>query len=129
MALTVGLALTVKALAREPTPASVLVTVTVRAPVAAPDSTVIVAFSSVELTKLVDSTVTPAPKLELAPLTRLEEWRVGDWLLAPWPREEGLVDSTLGPALTVKALAEPAPASVLLVTVAVRRAVAAPDST
>ena len=92
-----------KALASEPTPASGLVTVTVRVPVAAPDSTVMFAVSSVELTKLVDSTVIPAPKDEVAPLTKLVPLIVIVCLLAPWPRELGLVDSTVGPALTVEA--------------------------
>ena len=82
MEVTVGLALTVKALA-VPTPASGLVTVTARAPVAAPDSTLTFAVSSVELTKLVDSTVMPAPKDEVAPLTKFAPLIVTVCLLAP----------------------------------------------
>ena len=127
--MTVGLALTVKALALEPTPSSGLVTLTVREPVLAPASTETLALSSVELTKLVDSTVTPAPKDEVAPLTKFVPLIAIVCLLAPWPRELGLVDSTVGPASTVKAAAfEPTPASGL-VTVTVRAPVLAPGST
>jgi hypothetical protein len=37
---------------------------------------------------------------------------VMSWLAAPWPRELGLVDETVGPTFTVKQLAhEPFPAS------------------
>jgi hypothetical protein len=82
--LTVGPAFTTKPLASEPVPASVeFVTVTVRAPVAAPDSTVTFAVSSVALTKLVDSTVMPAPKDEVAPLAKFLPLIVIVCLLAP----------------------------------------------
>ena len=60
--LIVGLASTVNPLASEPVPPSPLVTVTVRAPVLAPDSTATLADSSVALTKLVDSTEMPVPE-------------------------------------------------------------------
>ena len=72
-----------KALAFEPTPSSGLVTLTVRAPVLAPASTETLALSSVELTKLVDSTVTPAPKDEVAPLTKRAPLIAIVCLLAP----------------------------------------------
>src|SRR5690348_2897603 len=108
----VGPALTSKAPASEPAPASGFVTVTARAPVAAPDSTLIVAFSSVELAKLVDSTVIPVPENDtLAPLWKLAPLTTITCLAAPWPRELGLADSTVGPASTVKpATSEPTPA-------------------
>jgi hypothetical protein len=73
-----------------------LVTVTVRAPAAALADTLTVAFSSVELVKLVDSTVTPEPKDALAPLTKFLPLIATTCLLAPCPRELGLVDSTAG---------------------------------
>ena len=119
--------MTAKALA-EPTPASGLVTITVRAPVLADASTEIVAFSSVELVKLVDSTVTPDPKDAVAPLTKLVPLIAMTCLAAPWPRELGFVEVTVGAPLTVKAFSfEPTPSSGL-VTVTLRAPVVAPDS-
>jgi hypothetical protein len=126
---TVGLALTVKALASDPTPASGFVTVTVRTPVAAPDSTVILAVSSVELTKLVDSTVIPVPKDAVAPEAKLLPLTVIVCLLAPWPRELGVVDSMVGPALTVKPLSSDAESPSGFVMLTVRPPVVALDAT
>ena len=77
--------MTVKALAGVAVPASPLVTVTLRAPVAAPDSIVMFAFSSVALTNVVELTVMPAPNEEAseAPLTKLLPLIVTFWLAAP----------------------------------------------
>ena len=66
--MTVGAALTVNALASEAVPSSAFVTVTARGPVAAPASIEIIAVSSVEELRVVDSTVIPVPNEELTPL-------------------------------------------------------------
>src|SRR5919198_295204 len=85
------------------------------------------AVSCVALTKLVELTVIPVPeKLTAAPLTKPVPLTVMLWLAAPWPRELGLVDVTVGAALTVKQpLHDPVPASGF-VTVTSRAPVAAP---
>jgi hypothetical protein len=59
---TVGAAFTVKTLAPVPTPPSPLVTVTLRAPVAALEAIVMLAVSEVALTNVVEFTVIPVPE-------------------------------------------------------------------
>jgi hypothetical protein len=62
------------------------------------------AVNWVELTKVTELTVTPAPNEEAseAPLTKPLPLIVTVWFEAPWPRELGLVEVTVGAALTVK---------------------------
>ena len=125
--MTVGAPLTVKPLASEAVVVSGFVTVTVREPVAAPTSIVTFALSSVALTKVVELTVTPAPKDAVAPVSKLVPL-TATFSVPPWSPELGLVEVTVGPALTVKALAsDPLPASGL-VTVTARAPVAAPEA-
>ena len=52
--------------------------------------------------------LTPLPNDAVAPLTKFVPLIVMSWLVAPCPRELGLVDSTVGPRLTVKPLASEA---------------------
>jgi hypothetical protein len=78
-----GAEMTVNPLTSEPTPPSEFVTVTVRAPVLAADSIEILLDSSVELTKLVDSTVMSAPKAALAPVAKPVPLIATVCLLAP----------------------------------------------
>jgi hypothetical protein len=93
----------VKQLAHDPFPASGLVTVTLRVPVVALEASVTFAVSEVAETNVVEFTVIPVPeKAAVAPLTNPVPVIVIDWLEAPWPRELGLVEDTVGPALTVK---------------------------
>ena len=108
--------MTVKTLLPVPVPASGLVTVTLRAPVLAFEAIVMFAVRWPESTKLVELTVMPVPEnAALAPLTKPVPVIVMFWLLAPCPRELGLVELTVGPALTVKTLVPvPAPASGLV---------------
>jgi hypothetical protein len=102
---TVGPAFTVKQLAHEPFPASGFVTVTLLVPVVALEETVMLAVREVEETNVVEFTVIPVPEKDAAaPLTNPVPVIVIDWLDAPWPRELGLVDETVGAALTVKQL-------------------------
>jgi hypothetical protein len=125
---TFGAETTVKALASEPVPPSELVTVTARAPVLAPDSIEIFVDSSVELTKLVDSTVMPAPNDAPAPPVKPVPLIAIVCLLAPWLRELGLVDATVGGASTVKT---PVPVALVVsgfVTVTLRTPVLAFDA-
>jgi hypothetical protein len=75
-------------------------------PVVAFPATVMLAVSEVELTNVVEFTVIPVPENETAspePLSKLVPVIVMFWLVAPCPRELGLVDVTVGPALTVNA--------------------------
>jgi len=64
----VGLPLTVKADASDPLPASVLVTVRVRAPVLAPEAIVTFSFSWVALSKVVELIVMPVPESDTVEL-------------------------------------------------------------
>jgi hypothetical protein len=129
--LTVGPALTVKPFVLVPTPASPFVSVTSRVPTVAVAETVMLAVSCVELTKVVELTVIPFPNEEAseAPLTKPLPPIVMLWLVAPWPRLLGLVELTVGAALTVKMpVAVPAPLSGF-VTVTFRAPVVAPEDT
>src|ERR1019366_8111927 len=124
---TVGAALTVKIPVPVPTPASGLVTVTFPAPVVAPEEIVMLAVSVVALTKVVELTVIPLPeKVAAAPLTNPVPVTVMFWLVAPSSREDGVVEVTVGAALTgeipVPGAGGPSP----LVTVTLRRPVLAP---
>ena len=82
----VGPALTVKALALLPTPPSPLLTVTVRAPVAALLLIETFAVSCVALTNETELTVMPAPEKEAAspvPFTKPLPLTVMSWFVAP----------------------------------------------
>jgi hypothetical protein len=126
----VGAAFTVKQLLHEPLPASGFVTVTFPAPVVAPAETVMLAVSEVDDTKVVEFTVIPDPEnVAAAPLTNPVPAIVIDWLEVPCPREDGLVELTVGPAFTAKhPLHEPLPESGL-VTVTFPAPVVAPAET
>ena len=125
---TAGPTLTVKTLVPVPTPASGLVTVTLLAPVEAPGETVMLAVSEVALPKVVELRVIPVPEKETtAPETNPVPVIVMFWLVAPWPRDDGLVEVTAGPALTVRRSSRgqvPSP----LVTVTFRTPVVAPEA-
>jgi hypothetical protein len=110
--LTAGPALTVNTLVPAPTPPSGLVTLTFPAPVAALPLIEMLAVSELALTKVVELTVIPVAENDtLAPFTNPVPVIVMFWLLAPCPRELGLVDVTVGAALTVNA---PVPVALLL---------------
>src|SRR5207253_624933 len=79
-----------------------------------------------ESTKLVELTVMPKPeKVANAPDTKPLPVMVMFWLVAPWPRELGLVDSTVGAALTVNTPVPVLTPASPLVTVTFRRPVVA----
>jgi hypothetical protein len=83
---TVGAALTVKTPVPVPTPASPLVSVTLRVPVVAAPEIVMLAVTEVELTKVVEFTVIPVPENEAAsgaPETKFVPVIVMLWLAAP----------------------------------------------
>jgi hypothetical protein len=119
--------LTVKHPLHEPVPASALVTVTSRAPVVAPAAMVMLAVTWVALLNVVELTVMPVPEKDaFAPLTKLVPVIAMLWLVAPCGRELGLVEDTVGPALTVKhPVHDPTPLSGL-VTVTLRAPLVAP---
>ena len=101
---TVGAALTVNAALLVTLLPSPFATVTLREPVVAVLATVMFAVSEVELTNVVEFTVIPVPENETAsdaPPSNPVPVIVTFWLLAPRPRELGLVDATVGAALTV----------------------------
>ncbi len=126
---TVGPLLTVKTLEPVPTPASGLVTVTLRAPVVAFAATVMLAVNEVALTNVVELTVIPVPEnAAVAPETKPVPVIVMFWLAAPWPRELGLVEETVGAALTVNTLVPVAALPSPLVTVTLRAPVVAFDA-
>jgi hypothetical protein len=124
---TVGPAFTVNTPVPVPAPASGLVTVTLPAPVLAPAATVMFAVSEVPLTNVTEFTVIPTAENDtVAPETKPVPVIVMFWLVAPWPREAGLVEVTVGAAFTVK---RPVPVAVLrspLVTVTFRAPTVAP---
>jgi hypothetical protein len=99
---TVGAALTVNTPVPVPTPPSGLVTVTLRAPVVAPAAIAMFAVSCVALTNVVELTVIPVPENDAdAPVTKFVPVIVTLKLVAPLSPELGLVEVTVGPALTV----------------------------
>jgi hypothetical protein len=103
---TAGAALTVNRLVPVATLPSPLVTVTFRAPVAAAAAIEMLTFNEVALRKVVELTVIPLPENEAArpgPLSKPVPVIVIVWLVAPWPRELGVVDVAVGAALTVNA--------------------------
>jgi hypothetical protein len=107
---------------------SLFVTLTLRAPVVAPELIVTFAVSWVELTKLVELTVTPVPEKDaVAPFRKLVPLRATFWLVAPWPSAFGFVEVTVGAPLTVKQPEhEPTPVSGF-VTVTLRAPVVATE--
>jgi hypothetical protein len=123
---TLGPVFTVNTPVPVPAPASGFVTVRSPAPVLAPAATVMLAVSDVPLTNVTEFTVIPAAEnATVAPDTNPVPVIVMFWLVAPWPRDAGLVDVTVGAALTVN---RPVPVAVLpspLVMVTFRAPVAA----
>src|SRR5437764_8659851 len=106
-----------------------LVTVTSRTPDAALAATVMLAVSDVEVLKVVELTVMPVPEnVAVAPFTNPVPAMVMLWLVAPWPRELGLVEVTVGAASTVKIPVPVAEALSGFVTVTLRDPVVAPDA-
>jgi hypothetical protein len=82
--------LTVNMLVPVPTPASELVTVRLRAPVAAEGSMLMFPVSEVALLNVTELTVMPVPEnVTVAPLTKPVPLMVMLWFDAPWPRESG----------------------------------------
>jgi hypothetical protein len=80
-----------------------LVTVTSRTPVAAFPPIVMVAVSDLPLfATLVTFAVIPGPNETVAPVANPVPLTVMVWFVAPWPREFGAVEVTVGPAFTVK---------------------------
>ena len=76
--------MTVNAFVPVPAPESGLVTVTLRAPVAAELATLTISVSSVEDLNVVELTVTPVPENAAeAPLSKCEPVIVTVWLTAP----------------------------------------------
>ena len=116
----VGRAFTVNPPASEPTPPSRLVTVTVWEPRVAVVVSVMVTVRCVEFVRVTELTVIPVPEKVTdeaghVPLRKLEPVMTMLWLAAPWPRELGLREETVGPAFTVKApIAVALPPSVLM---------------
>ena len=103
MEVTVGAAFTVKHPVHVALPASEFVTVTFRAPVVAPAVIVMFAVTCVAETNVVEFTVMPVPeKVAAAPLANPVPLTVTFWLDTPWPLDDGLVEVTVGAALTVK---------------------------
>jgi hypothetical protein len=120
----VGRAFTVNALAREPTPPSRLVTVTVLAPTVAVAEIVTLAVSCVALLRVTELTVMPVPEnatdvVGQVPLAKFVPVMTMLWLVAPWPRELGLSEVMVGAALTVNPLARVARPPSMLTTVTV----------
>ncbi len=98
----VGPTLTVNTPVPVPEPVSGLVTVTSRAPTVAPAAIEMFAVRLVALVKLVELTVMPVPEnAAVAPVTKPVPVIVMSWLRAPWPRELGVVDVTVGCEMTV----------------------------
>src|SRR5919204_229136 len=102
-AVTVGAPFTVNTPVPAPMPVSGFVTVTSRAPVVALVAMVMLAVSVMLDTNVVELTVMPVPENDtVAPDTKLVPVTVTFWLVAPWPREFGVVAVTSGAALIVK---------------------------
>jgi hypothetical protein len=114
----VGAAFTVKQLAQLPDCVSVFVTVTLRAPVAAPDAIVMFAVTDVAEFHVVEFTVIPAPENDaLAPCANPVPAIVMFWFVAPCPRLEGDALVTVGiAATTVKHVQSPVCASEFVTT-------------
>jgi hypothetical protein len=110
------------------------VTLTEREPVDAPDEIVTFAESWVALANELEFTVIPVPENDtVAPETNPVPVTVTVWLAAPWPREEGLVEATVGAESVVRRIDVPAfpaqlPSFAAIVKVYVV-AGASPDST
>jgi hypothetical protein len=113
-----------------PDPVAVLpspfVRVTFRTPAAALAATVMLAVKDVELKNVVELTVIPVPEnVTVAPEMKPVPVIVTVWLLAPCPRELGLVDVTAGAGFTVNAPVPVATSPSGLVTTTLRAPVAA----
>ena len=92
---------TVKQPTHEPVPLSWLTTFTVLAPGDVPEEIVMLAMSSLELTKVVECTVTPAPNVALAPDRKFEP-RMSTVRVAPLAPVLGAVDVGVGAAWIVR---------------------------
>jgi len=100
---TLGPAATLKHVAHEPEPPSELVTVSVRKPVVAPDSSVMFAVMDVELVKFTELTFTPLPENDTVGMAENPVPVITtSWLVPPCPRELGLALVAVGEAVTVK---------------------------
>lgn len=100
--------MTVNALARDPTPPSRFVTVTLREPRVAEADTEIRTVRCVEFVRVTEMTVIPVPEkttleADHEPLRKFEPVRTMFWLVAPRAREFGLSDEIVGFAFTVNA--------------------------
>src|ERR1039457_3608465 len=104
-----------------------MVTVTSPAPVVVPAAIAMFAVNDVALLNVVELTVIPVPENDAdAPVTKLVPGIVTLKLVAPWSPELGLVEVTVGAALTANTpVPVPTPASGL-VTVTLRAPVVAP---
>lgn len=69
-------------------------------------ATLILAVTTVELTQVVEWTVIPAPNEAVAPFEKLVPLMVMSSFEAPWPRELGVLDVTLGAAAATLKQAE-----------------------
>ena len=98
---TVGPVFTVNLELPVPDPVSGFVTVTLRAPVVAFAAIVMLAVTWVALFHVVEFTVMPVPENDAAnpaPLMKPVPVIATFWLVAPWPRDAGLTDVTVGRA-------------------------------
>ena len=96
---------------QEPVPLSGLTTFTVLTPVVVPEAIVILAVSLVELTKVIEFSVMPAPNLAVAPAWKREP-RMSTERVAPLAPVFGEVDVGAGAGVIVRHpvhVAEPAP--------------------
>ena len=98
---------------------------TSRVPVEALAEIVMFAVSWVAETKVVEFTVMPVPNVAVAPFTKLVPFTVTFWLVAPCPRDAGLVEVTVGRAFTLKQPVQVAVPWSVLVTVTFRAPVVA----
>ena len=126
----VGRALTVNALVSVSRPPSRLTIVTLRPPIAASGSTVMLTLRCVELVRLTELTVMPPPEKRTAeaghdPARKLEPVMTMVWPAAPWPRELGLRNQMFGAAVMPRQLVQLALAGPGIVTVTFRSEVAA----
>jgi hypothetical protein len=131
---TVGAAFTVNAPASEPTPASRLVTVTLRAPVPVLAGIETFTLRWLESVRVTELTVIPfgentTDEVGHDPPRKFEPAMTIVWFVAPWPRELGLTDETVGAGLTVNTLLSVPRPPFGLTTVTLRAPVAASGST
>ena len=125
-----GPAVTVKHPVHMPEPASGLVTVTLRVPVAAPRLTEMFTVTWVALSTVVEFTVMPEPENDVAaPARKPVPVTTMLWLAAPCARDGGLAEMTVGAVVTLKHPVQEANLPSGLVTVTSRPPMVAPDAT